>query len=107
MSHSKTKKRNNKYHSLNLDFIIPIADRGLIHDAEKRQLVSRIFNMITEKEKSVLTLKSIGYDYTEIAEEIHVSPKIAESIMIKLKNRIIANFPEIAAAYGAEVSYAC
>ena len=106
MNHSKFENRTNEHHILSLDFATPIADRGFIHDADKRQIVSRILNMITEREKRVLSLKAIGYDYTEIAYEIHVSPKAAEGIMTTLRNRIIACFPDVAASYGAEVCYA-
>jgi len=107
MKHSTIKKRGNKNHSLSLDFATPIAKRGYILDTEKRQLVSQIFNMISEQEKRVLTLKSIGYEYHEIAEEIQVSTKTAESIMENLRRRIIARFPAVAAVYGVEVvSYA-
>ena len=104
----QSKNRTTAHHTLSLDFATPIANRGFIaiNDAEKRQLVSQIFNMINEKEKRVLSLKAIGYDYTEIAHEIHVSPKAAEGIMTTLRNRIIAYFPDVAAAYGAEVCYA-
>jgi DNA-directed RNA polymerase specialized sigma24 family protein len=107
MSHPKTQKRSNALHNLSLDFVTPMSDRGYIHDSEKRRVVSQILNMITETERRVLTFKSIGFDYNEIADEIHVSSKTAESIMTKLRTRMIALFPEIAAVYGAEVSYAC
>ena len=107
MKHSCSKPRTTNHHASSLDFVTPIADRGYIHDSEKRRVVSQIFNMISETEMHVLTLKSIGFDYTEIAEEVHVSPKAAESIMTKLRTRMIAIFPEIAAVYGSEVGYAC
>jgi len=107
MNRQNAKERGNEHHCLSLDFKTPIADKCYIHDSVKRRVVSQILNMITEKERRVLTLKSIGFDYTEIAEEVHVSPKAAENIMTKLRQRMIASFPEIAAVYGAEVGYAC
>jgi len=106
MKHSSSKKREQDYRTLSLDFVTPIADRGYIHDAEKRRVVSQILNMISEQERRVLTLKSIGFDYNEIASEVHVSPKTAEGIMTKLRLRMITMFPEIAAVYGSEVCYA-
>ena len=106
MSHPKTKTRGIEPHNLSIDFVIPIAERSYIHDSEKRRVVSQILNMISEKERRVLTLKSIGFDYNEIASEVHVSPKTAEGIMTKLRLRMIAMFPEIAAVYGSEVCYA-
>lgn len=107
MSHPKTNQRGNEPHNMSLDFVTPIAERrGYIHDSEKRRVVSQILNMISETERRVLTLKSIGCDYNEIADEIHVSPKTAESIMTNLRARMIALFPQIAAVYGSEVCYA-
>ena len=106
MKHPCSKQRTNHHHAISLDFVKPIAERGYIRDSEKRRVVSQILNMITETERRVLTLKSIGFDYTEIAEEVHVSPKTAESIMTKLRTRMIALFPEIAAVYGSELSLA-
>jgi|GEM_PF-4507701 len=105
MSKSKTTERVDPNHTLSIDFITPIAARGYIHDSDKKRAVSQILNIMSEKEKRVLTLKSIGFTYDEIAEEIHVTPKTAESIMTKLRMRIIASFPNIAAIYGTEVCY--
>jgi DNA-binding NarL/FixJ family response regulator len=100
MNHSKLMKAQKYLHKLSLDYASPIADSEFKIDAESedRRLVSQIFNMITEREKRVLTMVADGYDYTEIAEEIRVSPEIAENIMAKLRERMIAMFPEIAAA---------
>jgi DNA-directed RNA polymerase specialized sigma24 family protein len=105
MKHQNSKMKESDHRTLSLDFVTPIAERRYIHDTEKRRVVSQILNMITERERQVLTLKSIGFDYNEIAEEINVSPKLAENIMEKLRMRMIALFPEVATVYGAEVCY--
>ena len=83
-----------------------IAEGDFTVNVENRQLVTEIFNMISEKEKSVLTLVSDGYEYTEIAEKLQDNPTNVERIMLALRRRMAARFPDVAALYRAEVSFA-
>lgn len=102
MNHSKLMKTQKQFHTLSLDYAYPIAESEFSpegeYDSEELRIVSQIFNMITEREKCVLTMVADGYDYSEIAEEIHESPSAAEDIMTKLRERLTALFPEVAAA---------
>lgn len=102
MNHSKLMKTQKQFHTLSLDYTCPIAESEFLPDGEVEsedfRIVSQIFNMITEREKCVLTMVADGYDYFEIAEEIHESPSVAEDIMTKLRERLTALFPEVAAA---------
>jgi RNA polymerase sigma factor (sigma-70 family) len=68
----------------------PSNETAVIQNWE-REVVRRVLNKLSERDRSALLMKEKGYSHAEIAEALQVNPKIVGSLLMRASNRLKKN----------------